>query len=134
MTDSDRRLKISTPLVWIPTLEHMAEDLLVMIGVHVIRDREMHEMIQDHGHDPLGNRIEMYRLNSDLREALYERALLYEGGWKLALTVFAGSHLEHRLQKLNEYRFQLEVCISSFARHYDRWNEGNVSLKGSLSC
>ena len=46
-------------VVWIPTLDTMAEDLMLMIGVHVLQDQELIKMMQDAGLDPVGRRLDL---------------------------------------------------------------------------
>jgi hypothetical protein len=132
LRQGDGPITLQEPLVWIPTLEHMVDDLFVMIGVHILRDEPILELIRDHGIDPFVSRQELYSLPAELRVALYARCRAYEGNWKLALTVYDGSCLEKTLSGLSAYRCQLEVCCSSYLRYYDRWDEGKTKTQGEL--
>jgi len=128
----EQRLKLKRPLVWIPTLEHMAEDLLVMIGVHILRDEPLLDLMRGCGIGPFTTQLELYSVPTEVRDALYARCQVYEGRWKLALSVLDGSSLHHALSSLSKYKFQLEVCRSSFVRYVDRWDDGKTKMLGKL--
>jgi len=119
-------------VVWIPTLDTMAEDLMLMIGVHVLPDQELIQGMQDAGLDPTGRRLELGNVLHDARQQLYDHCRQIESPWKVALTVFDGSYLQKRLSALANYAFQLEVCTSVFSRSVDRWNGGKYHITGAL--
>ena len=119
-------------VVWIPTLDAMAEDLILMIGVHVLQAPELIQGIQDAGLDPTGRRLELGNIPHKLRQHLYDHCRQIESPWKVALTVFEGSYLKGHLGTLASYKCQLEVCTSVFSRSANRWNGGKYHINGTL--
>jgi len=128
----DGAIKFERSIIWIPTLERMADDLLVMVGAHILHDAELLELFETCLIDPSTNQLGLYSIPAELREAMYTRCREYEGSWKLALTVFEGSSLQRTLSSLASYKCQLEVCRSTYVRMYDRWDEGKTKVHGSL--
>jgi len=119
-------------VVWIPTLDTMAEDLMLMIGVHVLQDQELIKMMQDAGLDPVGRRLELGNVPHELRQQLYGHCRQIESSWKVALTVFEGSSLKGHLGALAFYKCQLEVCTSVFSRSVNRWDGSKYHITGTL--
>ena len=119
-------------VVWIPTLDAMAEDLILMIGVHVLQDHELIQGMQEAGVDPSARRLELGSLTHDVRLPLYEHCQQIESSWKVALTVFEGSYLKGHLGALASYNCQLEVCTSVFRRSANRWDGGKYHVTGTL--
>jgi len=52
--------KREAKIVWIPTVEDMLEDAFLMIGLHVVKDQGMVELIKTFNKAALSDRLEMY--------------------------------------------------------------------------
>jgi len=113
--------------IWIPTVENMLEDALVMVGVHVIQDPRMVQMAGEFG--LLGkDSVEMYQdLDTENRKKLYEASRQIHTRNKIALTVFETSTIASQLPVLEQYFMDVEVCISQFRRECSSWTKKLMS-------
>lgn len=120
-------------IVWIPTLEHMLEDALLMIGVYVLKDKELVDMANRYIKKKSNRKaIGLYDdVAKDDLLRMYERARQIESGHKIIINVFEGSSIRRQLKVLEEYEFDLEVCLSSFKREYSMWS-GKKEIRGLL--
>lgn len=91
-------------IIWIPTVEGMLEDALIMIGVHVVKDRELRKVIEEVFKRSLDDKIGFY----DARERLEElrkvsREILQRYDIGLVIVPLRDSTIIHQLDVLNEY-------------------------------
>ena len=130
--DSYQELKFETPVVWIPTVDHMLDDLVVLVAARVLQQQELLDFAKQAGIDLHAPRIECYGIPAKTRSEFYRLVKSVNGAWKLGLTVFEGSSLMSQLGHLKDYEFQVEVCSSCFLRYHDRWADGKTVIRGSL--
>jgi len=79
---------------WIPTVENMLEDALLMIAVHVCNNPTIIEHLKLFKADIQTNRIEMYSdLEDSQRKQLYEKCMAIKDFPKLIVSVYKGSVL-----------------------------------------
>lgn len=134
------------PPVWIPSLDHMLEDALLMVGVYVLKDGELTELIREarrqiseqmtleHG-KPVHQEedfLELAYLSAAQRAPLYERCRALNHRYKAAVTVFGGSSLRGHVAALTNYSMDAEVCLTGFSRHYSPWSRDTI-IRGSLT-
>ena len=101
---SDRE---SEPLSWVPTVEKMLEDGLLLLGYSLLDSTTLRQSLPENTH-----RVECYDLDEETRERLYmtSRKLTW-GGMKLVVTVLDGSHIERQLAVLDDYPMPKEICV-----------------------
>lgn len=119
-------------IVWIPTLEHMLEDGLLMIAIYVFKYPEIVQLAQEYFHNEQENRAELYQdITSDHLQILYQknRSRRWECG--LIISVFEQAHIFSELPILEAYSMDLEVRAPIFIRHRSDWN-GKSHIKGTL--
>jgi len=121
-------------IMWIPSLEHLLEDLIVMFGLHVIKTPELLEVVAGAGVDLLGKTVTVNNLSAELRKALYAAARAVDGDFKLGLMVFEGSYLYRHgaLTVLKEFVFDVEICRMVYKRVRTAWSD-NVCEDGMLA-
>lgn len=118
-------------VIWIPTVERMLEDALVMISLHVVRDPRVLDAAAACFDRPEGDRLELYDdAKADL-EGLYEAARSVEGFPKLVISTFAGSTIAQQLPILQEYSMDVEVCPCGYRREWSQWQNKTIE-DGSL--
>jgi hypothetical protein len=120
-------------ITWIPTVEHMLEDALFMIAVHVCG----HGEILEFGRELCSNiESELLELNSDFsqweREEIYNRCRKIATFPKLIVSVFKGSAIAWQLPVLESYKMDIEVCSPIYSRLYSPWTNA-TAVEGSLS-
>jgi hypothetical protein len=119
LSENDRPAWQLTPLhtsepktVWIPTVENMLDDGLLMVGMLVIRDEWLL-----HGAKFKVNYEERALLYDDIAEAdrrhLYELCRKLKTETKLIISVFKGSSIANQLDVVGNYAFPVEVCRSA---------------------
>jgi len=117
--------------VWIPTVEDMLEDGLLLVGLLALRNAELVAAATGFRRE-YDERAEMYDDISEVeRRRLYERCRTIGPAAKLVITVLAGSSIAGQLGVLAKYRLGVEVCPSVYRREYSPWAEG-VQENGSL--
>lgn len=117
-------------LMWVPSLEHTIDDLVVMMGIHVIKTPKLLELAKSVTEiDLMADVVEVYTIPADERNALYSAAQEVDGSFKMGLVVFDGCMLEQgrRLESVGNYVFDVEICRSTFQRIRTAWNpEGST--------
>jgi hypothetical protein len=111
-------------VVWIPTLEHMLEDGLLLACLRVVRAPDL---VAEADAKLMGERAELHKVDQARLSALRAGCRPLEG-FKVVLTVLDGSTLSQQLKTLDEYRMDVEVF---FTRSWSRWLE-ETRITGSL--
>ena len=101
-------------ITWIPTKEHMLEDALLMIAIHLIKNQELTDMITEEFPNLLSERVEYYNaVNEDKRSQLQKMCRTIPSWPKLCISVFQGSSIQNELNVLKNYSVKTEICLSS---------------------
>jgi len=121
--------------IWIPTLNNLLEDILLMISINVFKYKKLCDEFYKLFNKEKYNNIELlkqfsteeldkiYRLNKNFLEK--------NNNFKITISVFEGSTLEAQLSKLEIYSMDIEICKTSYTRYYSAW-KNNVFIKGQL--
>ncbi len=119
-------------ITWIPTLEHMLEDALLMTAVHLLNHEELTQTAKGFCREIDAARVELYpALSAPQRDELYGKCKAISEWPKLVISVFRGSTIREQLPVLKEYKMDVEVCRPCFTRLYSAW-EDETSVEGSL--
>jgi hypothetical protein len=113
-------------VVWIPTVERMLEDAIVMTAIHVLRNPRVLEAASSCFEEPEGDRVELYDDAKGDLDGLYEAARAIEGFPKLVISTFAGSTITRQLPILRKYTMDVEVCAASYRREWSEWQKETV--------
>lgn len=120
-------------VTWIPTLERMLEDALVMIAYYILKDSKVCRLVDKYVNSKSKNWVEVYEdIPENIREELYKACRSKDNNYKMVVTVMGGSSLLGQLKVLQLYKMDLEVCTSIYSRNYDPLKEV-VDERGSLS-
>ncbi|RLI75424.1 hypothetical protein DRP04_13490 [Archaeoglobales archaeon] len=116
-------------IVWIPTVEHMLEDALLMIGIYVLKDKELVSLAMRFFKNKEENRIWLYndidRKNlKKLREVC--KRILPRYNVKIVVAITLDSTILRQVEVLKEYEVECEVCIARFRRDRDYWGDGKL--------
>lgn len=103
-------------IVWVPALERMVEDAMLMLGLFVARDETLISYARQviPAHVSL-NELELYRdTTQPVRESLYTVCRRIQFSGYLVASVLEGSHLllPGQLEPLRKYRINGEICKS----------------------
>jgi hypothetical protein len=119
-------------ITWIPTIENMLEDALLMIAIHVLKEEEIVKLAEKFFTNTKPHWAELYRdISKEDREALYEKCRKIENKYKIILTVFATSTIHSQLAVLEHYKMDVEVCVPVFSRLYSVWTK-KTRITGTL--
>lgn len=110
-------------IIWIPTVERMLEDAIVMIAMHVVRDPGVIDAASACFENPESKRLELYADAKAGIDGLYEAARAISGFPKLIVSTFAGSTINRQLPVLREYSMDVEVCPSAYRREWSEWRQ-----------
>ncbi len=119
-------------ITWIPTIENMLEDALLMIAIHICKDNEVIDLARN-----FCNKIELHYLElySNFKEfqlkKLYEKCRRIKNYPKIIISIFRGSTIERQISVLENYEMDVEVCRPVYSRLYSPWTEG-WKIEGSL--
>ncbi len=120
-------------VVWIPTLENMLDDAILMIAVHVLKNPEIIELATSFSKNLAGGGCEMYSdLTEEQRSRIYKACRKLKEFPKLVISVFFGSSLSAKLAALEKYQMDVEVCTLTFSRLFSHWS-GKSTVTGKLS-
>ena len=109
-------------IIWIPTLENMLEDALFMIGLYVLKDKNLLSLANQYLKNPKKDYIQLYNdIKSENLLELYQQARLIESSHKLIISVFRGSTIQSQLSVLKQYHNDFEVCTSKFLKEFSLW-------------
>jgi hypothetical protein len=128
----DEKQLSTSKITWIPTAEDMLEDALLMIAIHVCKDREILEYAKSFNAKFQKDWLEVYAdFKETQRKHLYEKCRAITDFPKVIISVFEGSTLEKQLPVLNQYKMNVEVCRVSYSRlHSSMTND--LRINGSL--
>ncbi len=99
-------------VVWIPTLEHMLEDALLMIAVNVLKEQNILSIAKNIFKNIDSNRVELYEIDESNRNKLYQECQKIKYPCKLIVSVFYGSSITKQVSVLKNYQVETEVCLS----------------------
>ena len=121
----------SDRVVWIPTLEHMLDDAMLMVAVHVLGHENLARRL-DSLVEP-SDRIVLYDISEDDRQELYalSREALSSGTLKIVLSVLTDSTVLRHVGTLADYAVDVEVCKPAFIRLSSPWTE-DTRTEGEL--
>ena len=98
-------------ITWIPTLDNMLEDGLLMLAIYALKDPEIVELSKEYFHNKVTCRAELYDdITEDHLQALYSKSRSIIWNCKLIISVFDKSHIHSQLSVLKNYCINLEVC------------------------
>lgn len=119
-------------ITWIPTVENMLEDALLMIAIHVCKNHEIIEHAKVFSTKIQTDWIEMYSdLEESQRKQLYQECRAITDFPKVIVSAFRGSTIEKHLSLLEQYKMDVEVCRVSYSRLYSSWTN-DTRIEGSL--
>ncbi len=120
-------------VVWIPTVEGILEDAFLMIGLHIIKDKELIKEAK-----PLFKNKPLIKisLDKDIDKAdlilLHNRnkEVIAKFNAKMIISSFHGSSILKHLRLVKEYQMDNEVCVPKYRRSTSWENE--VIIEGEL--
>jgi len=103
---------------WIPTVQTMLEDALLMVCVHALEVSSVVEAFKEARQGLPDKDLCLYDIDAAARTRLYDLAItaLSRSGAKVVFTVLSGSTLLNQLWRLEGYKFEMEVCVSDASR------------------
>ena len=110
--------------VWIPTVEHMLEDALLMIGIHVVKDKELTHLANKFFKHRGRNQIWLYDdISKDDLKKLREvcKKVLPKYNLKIVVAITLDSTILRQIGNLKDYKIECEVCTTRFRRGRKGW-------------
>ena len=102
-------------VTFIPTLDHMFEDALLIFALHYLKDERIWDIYKHYDQFEQEQPFRICNIPIDKREELYKRIKrLTWGDTKILLTTFAPSHLNQFLNDINTNQVPIEVFQSKF--------------------
>lgn len=119
-------------ITWIPTLEHMLEDALLMIGLYVWKDEALCNMKEQYFTNQQKNDIELYEdIDPKHLAEMHARCRDISSRTKIVMSVFEGSTIQTQLPVIYAYDHDFEVCLSVYQKAYSVWS-GKREERGVL--
>ena len=117
-------------ITWIPTLEYMLEDALLMIGLYVLEDEKLCDLAEKYFKDFKAKRVALYDdIREEDRKHLYQECRKLDYDFKIVITTFDSKRFNFKF--LEEYSMDLSICTPDYRRWYSVWDK-EVHIKGSL--
>ena len=121
-----------TKVTWIPTIENMLEDALLMIAINVLKDKEISELAKKHFKRDVHGSLSLYEdIDPAALKTLYQKCRKIKNRYKIVLTVLEGSSIRGQLKVLKNYGIDMEVCIPLYFSTYSAWTNEVITM-GSL--
>ena len=109
-------------ITWIPTKEDMLEDAMLMIAIHVLKNRETIEQAKVFNNDIEKDFVQLYTdLDEAQRKQLYQKCREVSDFPKVIISVFLGSTIDECLPVLEQYKMDVEVCRVGYSRLHSSW-------------
>lgn len=119
-------------ITWIPSVENMLEDAILMVAVHIVKDQGVLEMAKAFSNNIESKRLEVYEeLIPSERNMLYLKCQDISEFPKFIISVFRDATIEKQLPILEKYKMDIEVCSPVYSRLYSRWSK-KLRIEGSL--
>lgn len=100
-------------IVWIPSSENMLEDAMLMIAIHVLKNKKVKKNAEKYCGNITGLNLEIFSaLEKSQRHELYENCRSIKNWPKIVVSVFHGSTIKNQLDILKEYSIDFEKCMS----------------------
>ncbi len=127
---TESRENESKKITWIPTLEYMLEDALLMIGLYVLEDEKLCDLAEKYFKDFKAKRVALYDdIREEDRKHLYQECRKLDYDFKIVITTFDSKRFNFKF--LEEYSMDLSICTPDYRRWYSVWDK-EVHIKGSL--
>jgi hypothetical protein len=110
-------------VTWIPTLENMLEDALLMITLYVLKDKTVQEAAEQIFNWKNDTYVETYSIDPAHRTRLYAMCRKLAQRYKIIVSVFQESTILMQLNVLTEYGMEVEVCKSRYVRQFNPWTQ-----------
>ena len=96
--------KVHESITWIPTVENMLEDALLMIAIHALKEVEIIELAENCFRNKEKDRAYLYDdINQEDLKKLHARCRSIERQCKIVVTVLDGSTIHRQLKVLENY-------------------------------
>ncbi|GGA90310.1 hypothetical protein [Ornithinibacillus halotolerans] len=128
---SEHKEMVEKRVTWIPTVENMLEDALVMVGLYVLKDNKLRELTNQYLETEKDDFVELYDIPQHKRQELYNYVKTIEGSHKIMLSVFRGSTIANQLPVLEEFKNDIEVCTSVYTKEFSLWSK-QYEISGHL--
>lgn len=113
----DRHPLISSPIIWIPSVENMLEDALLMIAYYITQNPEIRTMVRSYTDMRQAQRRQLYDMfTHEQRHQLYRQCRQIENYPKLIVSVFHYSTIRTQISVLKQYQMDFEVCMVCYSR------------------
>jgi len=121
--------------VWIPTVENMIDDIMLMIGLLILKDKKLKKIEKNYLTEKNLSKIELYKdiRCEDLKElySVNKEIIQNSKSSKVVFSVFKESTLNNKLSDLKDYNINIEICTTKFLRFYSDWSK-KIIIEGSL--
>lgn len=113
---------------WFPSVEHVLEDGLLMIGLHVVKDTNLIKLAQEIYPPMMEETLWVHEIDDKAgllpsrRQELYDALREIEDWPKLMVSVFMNSALGSHLQVLEELPIDIEICQWTRVRCNKGWS------------
>jgi hypothetical protein len=126
------RPHLSSPIVWIPTVDNMLEDAMLMIAYYIVKHPDIRRLAASFTDMRKAHRRELFQMfRDDQRLQLYECCRKITHFPKLIISVFRYSTIQRQIGILDQYQMDVEVCMACYSRLYSEWDK-KVNIWGSL--
>jgi hypothetical protein len=102
-------------ITWIPTLENMLDDILLMVSYFILKDENISQELSKIDSKKLSF-LEMYEdIDKETRLKLYKSNKDIIGGYKdlkLVFSIFKGSSLISAIEEIKNYGLDYELCVA----------------------
>jgi hypothetical protein len=120
---------------WIPTIEGMLNDCMVMAAAYILKDKNVNLLIHQsmqRKEIPTDKYLQRYDIKEDL-DGIYDAAkeAFKTANIKVVVVLLNNSTLEYCVKSILDYNADVEICRSIYSREYSAWLDKTV-IKGEI--
>ena len=120
--------------IWIPTIDHMLDDALLMAAIHAFQAERIIELFCEFSDKITSSRLALYDdLTAEQRQTLYQECRALNNFPKVILVVFSESSMVAHLEVLSKYSMACEVLTPVYSRSFCPLTK-RIIIKDELKC
>ena len=110
---------------WVPTLESMLDDAMLMIAVHFLRVFSLKDIAKKDYKTTKGKPFEIYEdMDPKTHKDLIVATRRLPDFPKLVITVLEGSSIRDHVATIKKYSMDVELCFAGYKRNLSEWTRG----------
>lgn len=120
--EDNENSEFSSRIIWIPTIDNILEDALLMIGLYVLKDEKLINMAEKYFNDFNKSKLFLYDEISKVHlKKMYNVSRELNYFYKVIITTFDKRVLNDQLHVLKNYQIEMSINTPDLQRVFSSW-------------